>query len=356
MSIDIKVSVGDNKLLAQASLQQSASRQAQLEKEASKRLETQATNVRTTTLATQGRDAGGNPLIGTRSRNPQLERRPAASRTGGDSYIFHFPTEPQFLLTDGEVPHLYALGPVLKNKKVIPGIEPELACFNIFTLDTQQSFYLPTGGPYQEAAVGYKNFQFDGFPQDTALYWRSFNPVPLAPAFNRSFTAEWDVRVIEANEQAYNVAVSFGTNNQDILVSPDYISIQFSYSSEFNPTVPDQVRVYVNLSPSIFIENRIYNLPNGTIFPNRSSSSNTWQRTAITLSPNGYTIFIDGTPIITDTFATTVAFVRYTQFRMFSNFNADNNALTTGPALVCAFKLSPKVLYTGPYTPRSLLL
>jgi hypothetical protein len=57
-----------------------ANRQAQLNREASTRLEAQATAARTTALATQGRDANGNPITGAFFTPTQIERRPAANR------------------------------------------------------------------------------------------------------------------------------------------------------------------------------------------------------------------------------------------------------------------------------------
>jgi hypothetical protein len=83
MSTNINISVGDNNLLNQARLQQNASRQAQLEKEANKRLQIQATDTRTTTLASLGLDASGNLLTGARNQALELERRPAANRLAG---------------------------------------------------------------------------------------------------------------------------------------------------------------------------------------------------------------------------------------------------------------------------------
>lgn len=94
MSTNINISVGDNKLLAQASLQQNASRQAQLEKEANKRLKSEAEINRVNALAAQGKDANGKPLTGTRIQLPQVDRRPAANRTGGEFFLMRPDAEP----------------------------------------------------------------------------------------------------------------------------------------------------------------------------------------------------------------------------------------------------------------------
>jgi hypothetical protein len=80
MSTNINITIGDNALLDRAKQQQSANRQAQLNREASTRLEAQATAARTTALATQGRDATGNPITGASFTQAQFDRRPAANR------------------------------------------------------------------------------------------------------------------------------------------------------------------------------------------------------------------------------------------------------------------------------------
>lgn len=87
MSTNINITVGDDALLNRVKQQQSANRQAQLEREASARLEAQATVARTSTLTAAGKDAAGNPLIGTPSKAPQLQQRPAANRFGGNGFV-----------------------------------------------------------------------------------------------------------------------------------------------------------------------------------------------------------------------------------------------------------------------------
>lgn len=87
MSTDINITVGDNALLDRAKQQQSANRQAQLNRENSTRLEAQATDERTKALAAQGKDANGNPLYGVSSAIPQIDRRPAANRQGDLSVL-----------------------------------------------------------------------------------------------------------------------------------------------------------------------------------------------------------------------------------------------------------------------------
>lgn len=84
MSININVKVDNKKLLEEVRLQQKASRQAQLEKEANNNLSTEAEINRVNRLAAQGKDANGNPVTTPQSRAPGIGRRPTAYRASGD--------------------------------------------------------------------------------------------------------------------------------------------------------------------------------------------------------------------------------------------------------------------------------
>lgn len=85
MSTNINITVGNEALLERVQQQQSANRQAQLERESAKNLDEQATASRTASLAAQGKDAAGNPINGTLAKAPQIDRRPAANRATGDN-------------------------------------------------------------------------------------------------------------------------------------------------------------------------------------------------------------------------------------------------------------------------------
>ena len=109
MSTNINITVGDNALLDAAKQQQAASRQAQLNREASARLETQATAARTAAFAAQGRDANGNLLTGGQFTQPQIDRRPAANRQRDTTtWIFDYSNLQQIILGDDESYTYYA--------------------------------------------------------------------------------------------------------------------------------------------------------------------------------------------------------------------------------------------------------
>jgi hypothetical protein len=81
MSTNINIAVGDAALLNRAKRQQQASRQAQLERESTARLQAQS---RTAALAATGRNAAAATAQNTTdAKTPQLERRPAATRDAG---------------------------------------------------------------------------------------------------------------------------------------------------------------------------------------------------------------------------------------------------------------------------------
>lgn len=117
MSTNINITVGDNALLDRAKQQQAASRQAQLNREASTRLEAQATDERTKALTTQGRDATGNPITGASFTPTQIERRPAANRAPSNVWKSLLPqspftvyNEPLQIVDNGVGPGPVALG------------------------------------------------------------------------------------------------------------------------------------------------------------------------------------------------------------------------------------------------------
>jgi hypothetical protein len=80
MSTNINITVGNSGLLDRAKQQQAASRQTQLNREAATQLETQATAARTAAFAAQGRDLNGNLITGAPFTQPQIDRRPTATR------------------------------------------------------------------------------------------------------------------------------------------------------------------------------------------------------------------------------------------------------------------------------------
>jgi hypothetical protein len=80
MSIDINLTFDENKLLDKAQLQQSASRQAQLEKEATKGLGAKAARARDKDLTTKNKGGANDSSKPVTYKAPEERRRPAAYR------------------------------------------------------------------------------------------------------------------------------------------------------------------------------------------------------------------------------------------------------------------------------------
>lgn len=79
MSTEINISVGYETLIDQLRLQQNVNRQTLLERENEKDVQVKAIDARTKQLASQGKDANNDSLYGTRTKQPQIDRRPAAN-------------------------------------------------------------------------------------------------------------------------------------------------------------------------------------------------------------------------------------------------------------------------------------
>jgi hypothetical protein len=97
VSTQINVTVGSGGLSDKARQLQTAARQAQLEKERTINLSAEALDKRVAAQAAKGLSPDGLPLYGTSFKQPQIERRPAASRNQNTTWKSLL-TEPPFLI------------------------------------------------------------------------------------------------------------------------------------------------------------------------------------------------------------------------------------------------------------------
>jgi hypothetical protein len=134
MSTNINITVGDSGLLDRARQQQAASRQTQLNREASVQLEAEATAAlltnanaiasgaafnaaRTAAFATQGRDASGNLIAAPSRIQPYIAPRPAANRRGGPlQWIFDYSNLQRYVRDVG----VYYVGTYKNGSKIQP--------------------------------------------------------------------------------------------------------------------------------------------------------------------------------------------------------------------------------------------
>ena len=88
MSTQINVTVDSGGLRARAKQQQNAARQTQLERERTQRVKAESKTQRDAKLAAEGKAPDGSSLNSTTFEQPQIERRPAASRIGETAYYW----------------------------------------------------------------------------------------------------------------------------------------------------------------------------------------------------------------------------------------------------------------------------
>lgn len=93
MSTNINVTVDSGGLSERAKQQQLAARQAQLEKERTINLSAEALDKRVAAQAAKGLSLNGQPLYTAGLKQPQLERRPAATRTVGKDFLLLKPSQ-----------------------------------------------------------------------------------------------------------------------------------------------------------------------------------------------------------------------------------------------------------------------
>jgi hypothetical protein len=180
MSTNINITVGDNALLDRAKQQQVASRQTQLNRDASNRLEAQATAARTAALAAQGRDANGNPITGAPFTQPIIDRRPAANRQGGYKVATAFLTYPSFTAT-GTLTELI-IQTANKNQTVTvpltrpnPPVNPRTRSARLELFDKPLYWYVandadPNYIPLPISWTGEISGEINNFPDSTVYY------------------------------------------------------------------------------------------------------------------------------------------------------------------------------------------
>jgi hypothetical protein len=195
VSTQINVTVGSGGLSDKARQLQTAARQAQLEKERQQRLELEGTEQRNAKLKAEGKAPDGSPLYGAIFQQPQIDRRPAATRTGGkDVWICYCDQDPQALTVPSGFKFLYSLA----GKPIVPYSFSFIETPNVISPSSQ---YIASGGPFGLAYVrsfSPPNFQdtvadsseFE-FPVDGVVNSYSRKPYELSGATN-SFTLELD--------------------------------------------------------------------------------------------------------------------------------------------------------------------
>ena len=143
MSTQINVTVGSGGLSDKARQLQTAARQAQLEKERTLSMSAEALDKRVAAQAAKGLSPDGQPLYGTNTAVPQIERRPAASRLGGLD----------ILLVPSQDYNSYGILAKTKKLKNLNFVDSYFQDASGPLLANDRYIFQPTGGPTGTAAA-----------------------------------------------------------------------------------------------------------------------------------------------------------------------------------------------------------
>ena len=342
MSTNINITVGDNALLDAAKQQQAANRQAQLNREASTRLEGQATAARTAALAAQGRDANGKLVTGASFTQPQIDRRPAANRISGDIWIMYFRAAPTFtLLLDATIDDWGATGTLRNNDRLL-ATQPFYAYGDTrsqFNPQTNPLSFLAGDGPSGANVIRSKtNLVLDaGRPR--------FEPPEdsYPPLRNKSytFTLEADVRFTAPNDfpYTYRLGSDFSTTTEGL---ETYRCSAFIEVAAFGGPLTLGLVFGTGFIPR----------PPTVVIPGPSTLGN-WARIALVYDSQIARLFINGQ--LVHSFNTTAPETSPSFVQFFAR--ADVGVNTSAAFVDCTGVIfTPKALYTDNYTPQPLKL
>jgi hypothetical protein len=368
VSTQINVTVGSGGLSDKARQLQTAARQAQLEKERIINLSAEALDKRVAAQAAKGLSPDGLPLYGASFKQPQIERRPAASRNPIDTYLYWFPTPPnvttEFLTSlGGSGPYTITSADLLIYKNGRPR-----APFN-FRLELQNwthtsgYSYLPTGGPFGEPAV---------YLQATAVPFGTFvltnGIVSLGSQNSTTYTNLGIIKPFSEFTTELDFAVNTpffttsGGNNVSIL---DGISITDQAGENrlvVNYGVARSSDTTANLSLFVSVVNLQTNV--NTVYANETiavnpgvfvfNDANTWNRCTLVYMPSALLFFANGSLLQTVTYAFPVT-IELNPTTTIKNSSVNCNNPQPKDIKVSVSSFTTKALYNANYTPRSLL-
>ncbi|MFZ9959275.1 MAG: hypothetical protein ACO3GP_02690 [Candidatus Limnocylindrus sp.] len=219
MTTQINVTVGSGGLSDRAKQQQQAARQAQLEKERQQRVETQGQQQRTAKLEAAGKNPDGAPLYGTSSKEPEVDRRPAASRALTDSLLLK-PKDPAYVVEGTTKVNLQSTGGFPKIANWLSSTPPN---------------YLATGGPNGAPA-----FEIAPNPNGTGFNSEFEASYPKTPTTNgktgvKAATLEFFIKFSPSFDVFSNPQSLFVTIGPNLF----YVSIYLTWDTSPNVLICD---------------------------------------------------------------------------------------------------------------------
>lgn len=376
MSTEINISVGDEPLIDQLRLQQNANRQTLLERDNEKDVQVKAIDARTEQLASQGKDASDNSLYGTRIKQPQIDRRPAANIATKTALLWYFTEAPNPSET-GRFGSIYATNNtyLLKNARQTPATrqagEEEELIYNFLAAEGPSSIIFVPGSP-ENGVFGQNIIEF---PINTTEFinrveWTCFNGqstnfdgtsslVYIDNPTRPEFTLEYDILIGTYSDtggqiRLFNSVTDATTSDSNVVF--DYIILpSFGF-----------FQIYSD-APEFFFGESFYANGNGPYIgeedlpeeedytlQNMYPPGRTWVRYAFTLTSNEILLHVNG--IFKRSFAFNPSILLgFEAVGWIIDGSVFTNSETPVPSL-SAVRFTQKALYRKQsYTPRSLL-
>jgi hypothetical protein len=373
MSTQINVTVDSGGLSDKARQLQTAARQAQLEKERQQRLEAEGTEQRATKLEAEGKAPDGQPIYGARFKQTEIERRPAASRVS---------SLPGFLLVpdqDFVADTIQAKTKSIKNKLFF--------CRLTKTTDIKPLF-VPSGGPgnapfLQSPQVSAGTGGYDAlveFPvcdnSDVLAVVEDFpnafkvltsdgvvSPAQIKNPVHKlkKYTAEVYLKGDGTFSQVGTVSGFAEASIFHFVPSPSVRATVFYASLEYNDTISDtssfnyslEVRGFDGFYIRIYFGSysNVFPLPSdGYIWPEPLQATK-WYHVALVKTETSQSIYLEGT-LIYSALSDFSGLLNLPDTAIFkaTAFLGNGGVLVLRPGLG-GFRFTPKVLYTGPFTP-----
>jgi hypothetical protein len=381
MSTNINITVGDNALLDRAQQQQAANRQAQLQKEATLRLEAEATAARTAALANQGRDANGNPIAGVPFSQPGIDRRPAAYRFAPIETWFVPLLERPTAVQLASPPVFGGIGPdgnpiLIASTQRNEAYESPLKVLRptseqsksyvaryLYTVTTETAtsgvnnllLYSGTGGQFNQPYVGTPatsgTIGLDGaFSCTLAKQVPGLYPASSAAALAvvaESMCVEFDVYCGPTNYRSCSANMYLG------LAAGSRLGNRYTLSWSTTGSASDSLQLTLTKIDSLGVESTLVSFSTTGSLNAFAPVSSGWTRYAVTLGKTSVSVYRNGTRIALQSFVNPIIKDIYNpsvEFNLVASLDAILEEVRYG-----LMRLDTKELYTAnTYTPQAL--
>jgi hypothetical protein len=381
VSTQINVTVGSGGLSDKARQLQTAARQTQLEKERQQRIEAQGQEQRTANLAAAGRAPDGAPLFGPSSKQPEVERRPAATRFGTTEKwlvpLLQRPTAVELAspaVLGGEPGNIIIVTPAVRSEvyesplQVIRPAAEASKGYVIryrYTVTTQTAasgqnnllLYSNTGGQFDQPYVG-APATVNSIGLDGAFTCNLYKQLPgLFPASSFSaFVVPTDSLYVEFD--VFCGASSFRSCSANMYLGYNeggsQLGNRYTLGCATSGSSSDSLSISLTKTDSQGLETALVSSSATGLLNNFAPSSSSWTRYAIVIGKTFVSVYRDGTRVAFETFSEPIAKDIYkpnVDIGLAAALNGVRSEVRYGPV-----RLETAAIYTADtYTPQALL-